>query len=172
MVLVEYPNGLLFSLAVNGAAADPREISILDGTGGRIGIEPQEIHGCGLTILQRIPKSMGSEVSTALTVLSLPHFKTVSWCSFFLVALRASFQARADAAPEILALCQPVAVLKRSRLRPHPSTSATGCSGPLSALWPLSSRMDEISFSSLFFKSSLSAAHWVFEDRRPGDGAD
>ena len=45
MVLVEYPNGLLFSLAVNGAAADPREISILDGTGGRIGIEPQEIHG-------------------------------------------------------------------------------------------------------------------------------
>ena len=45
MVLVGYPNGLLFSLAVNGAAADPREISIIDGTGGRIGIEPQEIHG-------------------------------------------------------------------------------------------------------------------------------
>ena len=45
MVLVEYPKGLLFSLAVNGAAADPREISIIDGAGGRIGIEPQEIHG-------------------------------------------------------------------------------------------------------------------------------
>jgi hypothetical protein len=45
VVLVKYPNGLLFSLAVNGAAADPREISILDGTGGRIGIEPKEIHG-------------------------------------------------------------------------------------------------------------------------------
>ena len=44
MVLVGYPNGLLFSLAVNGAAADPREVSILDGTGGRIGLEPQEIH--------------------------------------------------------------------------------------------------------------------------------
>ena len=73
VVLVEYPNGLLFSLAVNGVAADPREISILDGTGGRIGIEPQEIRGCGLTILRRIRKSMGAEVSTARTVLSSPH---------------------------------------------------------------------------------------------------
>jgi len=45
VVLVEYLNELVFSLAVNGAAADPREISVLDGTGGRIGIEPQEIHG-------------------------------------------------------------------------------------------------------------------------------
>ena len=43
MVRVEYPKGLLFSLVVNGAAADPREISVLDGTGGRIGIEAQEI---------------------------------------------------------------------------------------------------------------------------------
>lgn len=40
VVRVEYPKGLLFLLAVNGAAADPREISVLDGTGGRIGIKP------------------------------------------------------------------------------------------------------------------------------------
>jgi len=36
-----------------------------------------------------------------------------------LVALRASFQARADAALEILALRQQLAVLKRKRPRPH-----------------------------------------------------
>ena len=45
MVQVEYANGPLFSLPVHAAATNPREISILDGTGGRIGIEPQEIHG-------------------------------------------------------------------------------------------------------------------------------
>jgi len=42
VVRVEYPKGLLFSLAVNGAAADSREMSVLDGTGARSGIEPQD----------------------------------------------------------------------------------------------------------------------------------
>jgi predicted dehydrogenase len=45
VILVEYPNGLLFSLAISGTAAGPHEISVVDGTAGRIGIGPQEIQG-------------------------------------------------------------------------------------------------------------------------------
>ena len=44
-IVIEYPNGLLVSLAIDGAAAGPHEVSIMEGTGGRIEIEPPEIHG-------------------------------------------------------------------------------------------------------------------------------
>jgi hypothetical protein len=113
------------------------------------------------------PANMGSEVSTALTVLSLRHVKTVSSC---LVLSRPS-------------RCTPRFLPGTSRCRPgNPGPPPTGCRAqtqPTAAtpqllqpavldhsprFWPLSSRMDEISLASLFFKSSLSAAHWVFED--------
>jgi len=44
-ILIEYPTGLLVSLTINGAAASQDEIPVVEGTGGRIGIEPREIRG-------------------------------------------------------------------------------------------------------------------------------
>ena len=45
VILIEYPNGLLVSLTIDGAGAGHREISVLDGNGGRIEIEPQVVRG-------------------------------------------------------------------------------------------------------------------------------
>lgn len=51
-ILVQYPNGLLASLAINGAAVGQRELSVIEGPSGRIEIEPRESRG---PILRRSP---------------------------------------------------------------------------------------------------------------------
>jgi len=45
VILVEYPNGLVISLAIDGAAAGPREISVIDGATGRLEVTPHESRG-------------------------------------------------------------------------------------------------------------------------------
>jgi predicted dehydrogenase len=45
VVVAEYPNGLLVSIAIDGAAASPHEVSVLDGVDGRIEIEPGVARG-------------------------------------------------------------------------------------------------------------------------------
>jgi predicted dehydrogenase len=44
-ILVEYPNGLLVSLMIDGAAAASRELSVIDGASGRIEIDTQQTRG-------------------------------------------------------------------------------------------------------------------------------
>jgi predicted dehydrogenase len=44
-ILVEYPNGLLVSLTIDGAAAAPRELSTIEGDGGQIEIDTQQTRG-------------------------------------------------------------------------------------------------------------------------------
>ncbi len=44
-ILIEYPNGLLVSLTIDGAAAAPHELSVIDGAGGRIEIDTQKTRG-------------------------------------------------------------------------------------------------------------------------------
>jgi predicted dehydrogenase len=41
-ILVEYPNGLLASLTIDGAAAGQQELSVIEGANGRMKIEPRE----------------------------------------------------------------------------------------------------------------------------------
>jgi predicted dehydrogenase len=45
VIMAEYPNGLLVSIAIDGAAASPDEVSVLDGVDGRIEIEPRVARG-------------------------------------------------------------------------------------------------------------------------------
>jgi len=45
VIAVQYPNGFLVSFAINGAAASPHEISVLDGADGRVDIGPQVARG-------------------------------------------------------------------------------------------------------------------------------
>ena len=45
VILVEYPNGLVISLAIDGAAAGPHEISVIDGATGRLEVAPHESRG-------------------------------------------------------------------------------------------------------------------------------
>lgn len=45
LILVQYPNGLLVSLVIDGAAAKPHELSVIDAAGGRIEIDPQMAQG-------------------------------------------------------------------------------------------------------------------------------
>lgn len=44
-ILIEYPNGLLASLTIDGAAAAAHELSGIDGVGGRIEIDTQQTRG-------------------------------------------------------------------------------------------------------------------------------
>jgi predicted dehydrogenase len=45
VILVEYPNGLVISLAIDGAASGPHEISVIDGATGRLEVAPHESRG-------------------------------------------------------------------------------------------------------------------------------
>lgn len=44
-ILIEYPNGLLVSLSIDGAAAAPHELSAISGASGRIEIDTQQTRG-------------------------------------------------------------------------------------------------------------------------------
>jgi predicted dehydrogenase len=44
-ILIEYPNGLLVSLTIDGSAATPHELSVIDGTGGRLEMDTHQIRG-------------------------------------------------------------------------------------------------------------------------------
>jgi predicted dehydrogenase len=45
VILVEYPDGLIISFAIDGAAASPHETSVIDGAAGRIEVTPHESRG-------------------------------------------------------------------------------------------------------------------------------
>ena len=53
-ILVKYPNGLLVSLSIDGAAAATREVSVIDGATGRVEIDTKQTAG---SILLRNPDS-------------------------------------------------------------------------------------------------------------------
>ena len=53
-ILIEYPNGLLVSLTIDGAASAPHELSVIEGAGGRIEIDTQQARG---SMVRRNPDS-------------------------------------------------------------------------------------------------------------------
>jgi hypothetical protein len=44
-ILIDYPNGLLVSLTIDGAAAAPRELSMIEADGGQVEIDTRQTRG-------------------------------------------------------------------------------------------------------------------------------
>jgi predicted dehydrogenase len=65
-ILVEYPNGLLVSLVIDGGAVAPHELSIIDGASGRIEIDTHQARGStyNLRSLSAVPQGLFSRSYT------------------------------------------------------------------------------------------------------------